>query len=337
MIATTVVCGVDAGGSKTDCVLARADGTVLSRKIAGGTSLITHPRFTDVIADVVRLGIEGAGISRDEVGAYAIGLTGVDTSERVELATAALAGALGSQRVVVRNDADIALEGATLSRPGAVLMAGTGSICYGEDRDGRRRRVGGWGHVLGDEGSGFAVSVAALAAVLRAVDGRAPRTALLDRALRHFALDDLRRLVELTDQFASEPHSAAGFAPHVLELAEAGDPLAAPIVRAAGNELADLALEIIDTVGSDGRCVVAFGGGLLANSGYYASLVRARIQDVCPVAEIRPFEMPPVGGAVLVALGTLEAARNFEEPRSRLGQSLQIDAVDAATARSVMT
>lgn len=316
------VCGVDAGGTKTDCATCAADGTVLARWIAGPAAMNGRPDFTEAVVEALDRCRQAAGVPADQVHVVVVGMAGIDTDDGRDRATAALAAKLGVADLVVDNDASIALEAATSQRPAAVIMAGTGSIGYGEDATGRSHRVGGWGHLLGDEGSGYAIAVAALGAVLQAADLRGADTALIDRARHHFSLDDPRELIDLTERFAVEPGIAAGFAPEVIRLGEAGDETAATIVRDAAGHLVDQACGLIDALGIDGDGVVALGGGLLVNSAYYADMVSAGIRAARPGVEIRGFELPPVAGALLKGLVRLDVDRDADALRRRVTEGL---------------
>ena len=179
-------------------------------------------------------------------------------------------------------------------------------------------RVGGWGHVLGDEGSGYAIGVAACAAALKASDGRGAPTMLIDRACDHFSLGDVRELVGLTERFALQPSAAAAFAPDVLKVAQQGDIIAGQIVDRAATHLVSYAHRLIDELRLDRHGVLMLGGGLLTNSSHYTKLVTGRAsapsgQD----ATMGGFDLPPVGGALLKALAELHGRGRGSCPEDR--------------------
>jgi N-acetylglucosamine kinase-like BadF-type ATPase len=333
---TQYVCGVDAGGTKTDCAISASDGTLVARSTGGPSAMNSGDRFAASIADAVEQCRASAGLTAEAMEVIAIGLAGVDATDGQERARSALAAVLHSPALIVENDASVALEGATATRPAGVVMAGTGSIGYGQDSDGQPRRVGGWGHVLGDEGSGYAIGVAACAAVLKASDGRAARTALIDRARKHFSLNDIRELVGLTERFALAPSAAAAFAPDVIHLAQSGDATAKTIVDRAATDLVGYARWLIDELRLEQEGLLMLGGGLLANSPYYAELVTAGVRAERPGAEIGGFDLPPVGGAVLKALIRLHGGDRSRALRTSLMRSLSALSVDQRTARSVI-
>ena len=145
--------------------------------------------------------------------------------ERSELRNSLRAETL-ADTVVVTTDIEIALEGAFERGPGMVVSAGTGSIAVGRDRQGNHRRIGGYGWLMGDEGSGYAIGRAALGAVSRAHDCRSPRTALTERLLATTRSNDFDALVRWAA--GASPAEIAALAPAVLEVAaweeQAGEP-----------------------------------------------------------------------------------------------------------------
>ena len=143
------------------------------------------------------------------------------------------------------------------------MSAGTGSIAVGRDRQGKRRRIGGYGWQMGDEGSGYGIGRAALGAVSRAYDGRSPRTALTDRVLAITRSADFDALVRWAA--SASPAEIAGLAPAVLQVAAQGDPLAQGIADYAARELCQLAICLLPLLDVTPPVGVALTGGLLTN------------------------------------------------------------------------
>ena len=181
------VLGLDAGGTKTVCLLADEEGHVVAEARGGGANLqasgelevekVLHGVMADAIGD-----------RRIVPAAICLGIAGVDRPGDSAVVRAIM-GRIGHRaRVLVVNDALVALEAGAPGQPGVVVISGTGSIAYGRNAAGEAARSGGWGYVLGDEGSGYWIGRAALRAVLRESDRRGPRTALSDLLLRHFGV-----------------------------------------------------------------------------------------------------------------------------------------------------
>jgi glucosamine kinase len=249
-----------------------------------------------MIAEVVRRALAGVGRLSGDV--LMVGAAGAGRDpERSELAKA-LRGENLAERVVVTTDIELALAGAFEQGPGIVVSAGTGSIAVGRDAKGSHRRIGGYGWQMGDEGSGYAIGRAALGAVSRAHDGRSPRTALSDRVLSATRSSDFDSLVRWAA--SASPSELAGLAPHVLEVAAQGDPLAQGIADYAARELSQLAICLLPLLEAEPPIGVALTGGLLAEDRPLRRSVLARVGEE---AGLRPIELPvdAVVGALRLA------------------------------------
>ncbi len=140
-------------------------------------------------------------------------------------------------RLLVVNDALIALVAGAHDAPGIVIIAGTGSITYGRNRNGEAARAGGWGHMVGDEGSGYWIGREAVAAVMRAGDGRGPATRLTAEILAHFDVADVSRLPRIVYDRDVPRVNVAALGPIVQKAAEQGDSVARRILERAADEL----------------------------------------------------------------------------------------------------
>lgn len=296
-----ILIGADVGGSKTavgvsegGAVLARADGP--GAAVRPGRALAS----AGMIAEVVRRALAGAGRLTGDV--LLVGAAGAGRDpERSELAKALRAETLASQ-VAVTTDVELALAGAFETGPGIVVSAGTGSIAVGRDASGARRRIGGYGWQMGDEGSGYAIGRAALGAVSRAHDGRSPKTALTDRVLTTTRSSDFDALVRWAA--GATPAEIAMLAPRVLEVAAEGDPLAQGIADYAARELSQLAICLRPLLEAQGPVGVALTGGLLAEDRPLRRSVLARLAEE---PGLRPVDAPvdAVVGALRLATAEL--------------------------------
>ncbi|MEV7976635.1 BadF/BadG/BcrA/BcrD ATPase family protein [Streptomyces sp. NPDC086519] len=225
----------------------------------------------------------------------AAGLAGLGDALRAELPDA-LARELGVRTVALAADAVTAYVGALGPRPGAVVAAGTGVIAIGSDLTGWRR-ADGWGHLLGDCGSGAWIGRAGLEAALRAFDGRDGGSAAL-RAAAEERFGPLRGLPGQLYPRADRPAVLASFAPHVADRAGAGDPVAAAILRAAARHLAESAAAVCPTSGAPR---VALTGGLFKLGDPLLVPLAEELARLLPQARRVPAEGDPLHGAVRVA------------------------------------
>jgi N-acetylglucosamine kinase-like BadF-type ATPase len=317
------VLGVDSGGSGLRVALAplRGDGgaplpvgTVLSREpVRTGALGIDPAHLLDQVLPAARSLLHQAGTAGkehgDRIAAVCVGAAGMATlgeGLRAELPHA-LAGALGVRRLALAADAVTAYAGALGERPGVVVAAGTGMIALGTDLR-SWRRVDGWGHLLGDCGSGAWIGRAGLDAAMRAHDGRAEGSqALLARAEKTFG--PMTALPEQLYPRSDRAAVLASFAPEVARCAEA-DPVAAGIVGEAARQIAISAVAACPT--ARGR-VLALTGGLFRIGEPLLAPLRAELAERLPHATTVAATGDALSGALLIAARLAEGALRLPE------------------------
>jgi N-acetylglucosamine kinase-like BadF-type ATPase len=266
---------VDGGGSKTHAVVVDSQGAVRGRGTAGSSNL--RAIGVEQALAQLRLAI-GAALpasdARCDVDAAWFGLAGVHGADGAKLLAPHLRSV--AREVAITNDAEFALAGLD-SGPGVALIAGTGSIALGRDASGRMIQVGGWGHLLGDEGSAYDIGRRAAQAAARAADGRGPTTALLQLVLERWGLTEPRSMIDYA-YLTQEKAPLASLAPSVLALARRGDHVARAIRRQACAELAQAALGVIDALDGARPVPLILGGGLLIHERDLRAAVVARIR-----------------------------------------------------------
>lgn len=288
--------GVDGGGSKTLAVIVNERGEEIGRGLADGANYnsIGLAAAIEHIHTAVNQAIHTARCALPVHKAW-LGLAGIDRKADYELLYPHLREL--AEQVRLTNDAELLLAGLEKAI-GVVLISGTGSIALGRDTSGQKARSGGWGHILGDEGSGYVIAQQALQAVVRASDGRGPQTALRERILQAW---NLQNTDELIGEIYGEPDKAkiASLSSCVMITARAGDQVAAAILQQAAKELA-LAVHAVcqQLQFSDQEVPLALGGGLLMNEADFCTQV---------IQQIRYLQ--PIGQVVLVSQPTLTAAR----------------------------
>ncbi len=209
--------------------------------------------------------------------------------------------------VIIQNDALIALYAGTFGGEGIVQIAGTGAVTVGYDHTHSFYRVGGWGYLFDDEGSGYDLGVQALKAVFQSHDNRSRSTLLTDALLKHFAVNNVP---ELIDCIYGTKHPRTVIAPlsmYVMEAAELGD-LAANIIRENScSKLYHAIKTCYQQLSWKGQMVVpvVLTGGVLSNTSYFISkLTQLAINDQLPLQFLSP-QLDPIGGAVIGALHTM--------------------------------
>ena len=264
-----LVAGVDGGGTRTRALLLARDGTTAGR--AEGPAALVRPDHpaaaARVVADTVRRAAAAAGAALPLPALWA-GLAGAGRPSVRRDLKAALREEQIARTVRVGTDVQAAFHDAFGAGPGVVVVAGTGSVVLGAAQDGRRLQVGGWGGVMGDDGSGYRIGVSALRAIARAADGRAPPTALTAAVLDHLGLARPRDLPAWAESAAKA--DIAALAPVAIRTARSGDAAAQTIVRRALDALGDqlsAAIRQLFPSASDTPPPVALAGGLIAPDG----------------------------------------------------------------------
>ncbi len=286
--------GVDGGASKTLAVVVDAQGQEHGRGIAGSSNFAAVG-LEHALAQL-HLAIEQAAKQSGcqySFGAAWLGMAGVDRPEDVHLLLPHLQPLAGTIRLT--NDAELLLS-ALDQAVGVALIAGTGSIALGRDRHGATTRAGGWGHILGDEGSGYEIGRQALQAAARAADGRGPATTLLERILQHWGLQRPDDLFEQVYQKA-EKADIARLTTLVFAAAQAGDRPASKIIQLAAEELALAVLTVCRALDfPDEQVPLALGGGLLIQEIGFRWQVLRRIRRQRPVQSVL-VEQPALSAA----------------------------------------
>lgn len=291
--------GVDGGGSNLRVVVTNAGLEVLAQQ-RGETvnpSVVGWQEAATRIQRAILSTVDAVGIRADAIASVGIGVAGAADDYAGPWLRETVTTVLPDVHVAPSSDIELALVGAHGARYGVLVLAGTGSVALAIDRGGRWKRAGGWGYLLGDEGSGYWLGIEALRAVMQADDGRGTPTLLTPRILDQLDLPDVQAItLWLYRVEAPRTRDVARLAPLVCEVAEAGDEVATAIVNRAGDELALLCRTVILRAGLVAP-PVAFAGGLLEE----ATPVRTRLCDLLGMASPPEPQYPPVVGAALLA------------------------------------
>jgi N-acetylglucosamine kinase-like BadF-type ATPase len=283
--------GVDGGGSSTVALVADETGRVTGEGRAGPSNVSDLPTF----AKNLREAVDAAGTGNIEFESACFGFSG-----GIEGKSVAAREIVKAKRYSVVHDASIALTGATAGAPGVVVIAGTGSIAFGKNAEGRTARAGGWGYAFGDEGGAFDIVRQAMRATLRFEEswGRATtlHAALIEAAGVRNANDLLHRFY--TREFPRA--RVAGFATLVDEIARSGDAVAIDILTAAAQSLATFASAVRGQLfGANETMIVSYTGGA-----FRSALLLERFRMLIELDSANRFSAPafrPVQGALIEA------------------------------------
>jgi N-acetylglucosamine kinase-like BadF-type ATPase len=296
--------------------LAEAGGRVLGRGRAGPSNAkaVGPDAARRAIERARELAFVDAIMAPETVPVACLGLAGFDRPEDRDLVAGWAERGRWAGRTVVVNDGDLVIAAGTPEGWGLGVIAGTGSIAVGRTDTGRTARAGGWGPLIGDEGSAYAVVLAALRLVARRSDGRegcwTGRDPLTDRLCGALGIAGPSAIVSVIYRPGFDRARIAGLAPAVLEAAEDDPDLVARLLEPAGIELAGAVAAVARALGwTEGRIPLGLAGSfLLAARAVSAALIQElERQGYKPAAtEVRE----PVRGALILAGRALSDGRH---------------------------
>jgi N-acetylglucosamine kinase len=303
--------GVDGGQSSTTVLIGDESGRVLGAGEAGPCNHAGaeegRARFERAVKEGLEAACAGAGLDAAAIcfESACLGMSGGPEDKQ-----AILAATLRAERLMVTTDAAIALSGATATGQGIAAIAGTGSIAFGRNAEGRTARAGGWGYIFGDEGSGFDIARQALRAALRMEEGWGPPTSLRQALLDATGRRNANEVLHLF--YTSEwPRSrVAALAPLADAAAAEGDAVAMVILNGAAMQLAMLVAAIRSQLWKPGDAVeVAYIGGVFQSRAvpeHFRMLVELEPGNRCG-----PPRHGPAEGALLEAYRAAGLDINF--------------------------
>ncbi|MBQ7547471.1 MAG: hypothetical protein IJT41_10970 [Clostridia bacterium] len=290
-----MILGIDGGGTKTTAALFETDGTFLSQAEAGSinthsNALLYARRNLQIIMDSLR-----ADVGKRTIRSAFIGSSALNSVADEDTIRALTSGILDAEMIGMDSDLAIALESMRCDEPCAVAICGTGSMAVGRDAGGLLHCKGGYGYLLGDEGSGYAISVDAIRAGLRSADGSARRTKLEETLFDFFQVSDTNALIDLVYDKPLRRQDLAAFLPVVAECADSGDETACEILRMQAQSFADTVKALLEYLPPD--CPIGLWGGVFCHVPYFTACFKECISG--HTIGLLPY--PPQIGAVFAA------------------------------------
>lgn len=302
--------GVDGGGTKTALCLLSSDGDLVAQHQTGASYLAGPPgvgpaHVTGVLAEAVPALCTAAGISPTMIDFAFFGIPAYgELSADQPLLDAAPRGFLGHDRYRVDNDVVCGWAGSLAMADGISVVAGTGSIAYGRNGE-AGARVGGWGELFGDEGSGYRMAIRGLQTFSQMSDGRLAWGLFGDLVRQRLGLHaDFDVLDVVQHAWDYDRTKIAALSRLVTEAAEAGDPAATKIIDEAADDLVQHVTAVRHRLGFDQgtRVPVSYAGGVFEAPSVLDGFSR-RLATGPEAYELRTPRFPPVIGAALFAAG----------------------------------
>ncbi|WP_226931121.1 BadF/BadG/BcrA/BcrD ATPase family protein [Parafrankia irregularis] len=298
----THLLGVDGGGTKTTAAVLDVERLALSTFTAGPS----NPDVNGIeaaaasITDAILGALDAAGAGVGDLAGAVLAIASADSEENQAGLLAKLPVLAPAENTLVLNDTVAAWAAGTLGEPGVAVISGTGSNTLGVAADGRTWRCGGWGHLLGDEGSGYWIGLEGLRAAVTYRDGRAPWSAVVPRLLAFYGLS----LIEDIDDLiygTLDKSGIAAFATEVAAAAAAGDDVARRILADSGRLLAEQTLTVIRRTGLTGDFPVSMVGGAFRSGPAFLDSFTGHVTAESPGARFVWPRISPATGAVLLA------------------------------------
>lgn len=287
-----LILGIDGGGSKTIAALADRSGRILQLKSAGGVNPMDNPQWRANLRECIECFGDNSNLSAIAAALPAYG----EVAELSRQQEEAIRQGFPKARTVVLNDVDAAHRGAFAGKPGILLLSGTGSMAWARNAFDQSARSGGFGDVIGDEGSSYWIGRRALSLISQSLDGRTPPTILTELVFSHLKLDLGDAMNSLAGWVTSLPSPRAGVASLsslVDRAARDGDASALSLLDLAAVELAKHHGAV------EAHCETNVGWSY-AGGTFRSDVLLECLQHRIGKAPDIP-KLPPIGGALLVA------------------------------------
>lgn len=264
--------------------------------------LISTPvEAAENLSELIKSCLEHMQIGGADIAAIVVGAAGAGRKQDASILKSHLVDELNdpsitTSRIKVANDAEISLEGAFSGEPGIILISGTGSICIGKNSNDDFFRVGGYGRLIGDEGSGYKLGQRVLAAALRSFDGRCLPTKLLSLV---FDAMEVRDSNEIIKKVYHDDFDIASLAPLVIEAAKDNDESAVNIIDEQTDELLLHVRSMLQLLNTS-SCKLSCLGSLIVNENIYSALLNKKLSQSFPNLILQTPEYPPEIGAVML-------------------------------------
>ena len=299
------VLGIDVGGSKTVCILADESEQVIAQGREEGANLqgAGELALEKVLHSVMERTLDGTGIFPT---AICLGIAGVDRAADESVVRSIMKRIGYKARILIVNDALIALQAGIGDAAGIVIVSGTGSIAYGRNDEGLASRAGGWGYALGDEGSGYWIGRLALRAAVRHADGRGRITSLTPLLLEHFGVERASELIHKVYRNDLNPRTIAAVAKYVQHARDTGDAVAAGILSRAADELVTAAAAVMTRLDlRESQFTFVLAGGMFHAVPWLSDQLQLVLPGLAPQCSVMRLNHEPAAGAVRLALAEM--------------------------------
>jgi N-acetylglucosamine kinase-like BadF-type ATPase len=292
--------GIDGGGTKTDCIVTDENYNQLYSMKGGPLNLLSSSpsESSRTVMQFINACLSKLNITLAHLDCIGIGAAGagrIEDSEKLEINLKTLLPS--SINLKITTDAEAALEGAFNGKPGFILISGTGSIIWGKDQNGIISRCGGFGKILGDEGSGYMLGKKGLIAAAKEFDGRGIKSLITGLLKDKYQIQSIQDII---NEVYKNNLDIAGVAPLVLASAGNNDKAALRIIDEETEELLNLISCMIKKFNKE-NIEISFAGSLISTANVFSITLKNKLAASYKMIKIKEPEYPPAIGAVLIA------------------------------------
>lgn len=263
------VIGVDGGGTKTEATAYDSDGKAIMTSIKGFANLLNNKEVAlDNITNSIKEIIDAVG--RDNIKAMYLGIAGSEVGENSKIIKETIKERLNLESTIM-NDAEIALKAMLKGNDGILTIAGTGSVAFGINNN-VTKKCGGWGNLLGDEGSGYKIAIEAIKRMIFEEENSFPKSELSKNIMEKLNINCVDQVTEFI--YSSTKDDIASLTPIVARLGEEGDKISTEILISEGVKLAKTVENVYKKLEFE-RCSIALVGGVIRK----AKVVRKSFED----------------------------------------------------------
>lgn len=270
------IIGIDGGGTKTVGYLSDTNGNILTVAKSSSSNYLSAgvEKAKESLKEVLKSLCIANNATFDDILLISLGLAGAGREKDKQIIKDILTSIGIRGEKLINHDAYISLVGAHGKSEGIITISGTGSITLGLDGSGRLFRVGGWGHILGDEGSGYYFGKRGLAAMVKSYDGREKSTSITEKILNYLSFSNVDEIIPYVYNNLDNKAKISSLSKLVIEAAEEGDSVANKIITEGIEELANMTITVVKQMGKD--LDIALSGGVFENS----TLMKQKFREI---------------------------------------------------------
>jgi len=293
--------GIDGGGSKTCLLCTDTAGDAFGRRVGGPSNLASYSIdiVTESLKSLIVGFIEENKMKLNDCRGICLGSAGIDEESTKKIYLDIFVEIGFNCQIIMVNDSELVLE-SNIAESGIALISGTGSIAIGKNRQGDIRRVGGWGAILGDEGSGYWIAVEGIKSAIESYEKRGPETKIMELILNETGNEEMHDLISYVYEEGNPSKKKIAALSKVVDLAfDSDDLVAKEIYERAAWKLFELiaSLNRILELG-DSNFEVVVSGGILMNNQHIYTLLGNTLQEHYPTVRLSRVTSEPVWGAI---------------------------------------